>query len=135
MSTRTAALLLVALGFACEPAFGAIPDARLTNGARVRVLADARAIAPVAVTPPLQAPPSAAEPDPVDVLRREVIQQGNVVSARFDDFDSRLYEIVGRLQLLTLCLFALFLGIFVWQLSLTREVARLKASARTTDVG
>ncbi len=55
---------------------------------------------------------------------------GNLVSARFDQVEAKLYEIVGRLQLLTLCLIALFLGVFVWQISLARQIGALKAARR-----
>jgi hypothetical protein len=133
MAARIGFLLLIVLGLPSGSVFGAIPDPEVRSGTRVRVLADARAVEPAPITRPLQSP--VGQTESLEVLRREVVQQGDLVSARFDDFDARLYEIVGRLQLLTLCLFALFLGIFVWQLSIAREIARLKAAERTTDVG
>ena len=72
-------------------------------------------------------PPSSAETSALPDLRRQIVEQSNLVSARFEQVEAKLYEIVGRLQLLTVCLIALFLGVLVWQISLARQIGALKA--------
>jgi hypothetical protein len=60
-----------------------------------------------------------------------MVGQRSLVSARFEQVEAKLYELVGRLQLLTAFLIALFLGVFVWQISLSRQIGELKAARRT----
>jgi hypothetical protein len=59
-----------------------------------------------------------------------MVEQSNLVSARFEQVEAKLYEIVGRLQLLTVCLIALFLGVLVWQISLARSAPSKRSVAR-----
>jgi len=100
----------------------------------VRVMSDAKAEQPSPAPRALQAAPAApAAPAPAvadprdDGMRREIDERFNVMSARFDALDAKIYEVVGRLQLLAICLIVLFLGLAVWQVSITRQIAQLRA--------
>jgi hypothetical protein len=109
----------------------AIPVPPAGVRATERTVADARAeqaLAPARTE--LAAPVPSGGGNQTAELRREMVEQSNLVSARFEQVDAKLYEIVGRLQLLTACLIALFLGVFVWQISLTRQIGALKAARR-----
>ena len=130
MPARIALVVLSLALFVPRASLAAIRDERPSDRTAVRVLADARAVEPATAPRGLQLPAGAQPGESTEVLRRELVQQGSLLSGRFDEVDGRIYEIVGRLQLLTLCLIALFLGMFVWQISLAREIARLKASVR-----
>jgi hypothetical protein len=135
MLARIALVVLSLALFVPRAPLAAIPDDRPSDRTAVRMLADARAAEPAVA---LRGPQSSASAEPresSEVLRRELVQQASLLSGRFDEIDGRIYEIVGRLQLLTICLIALFLGMFVWQMSLAREIARLKASVRGLDLG
>ena len=134
MVARIALLVLSLALFVPRAPLAAIPEERPPDRSAVRMLADARAMEPAAAPRGQQSIASAQPGESTEVLRREVVQQASLLSGRFDEIDGRIYEIVGRLQLLTLCLIALFLGMFVWQLSLAREIARLKASMRGADL-
>jgi len=134
MPARIALVVLSLALFVPRASLAAIRDERPSDRTAVRVLADARAVEPATAPRGLQLPAGAQPGESTEVLRRELVQQGSLLSGRFDEVDGRIYEIVGRLQLLTLCLIALFLGMFVWQISLAREIARLKASVRGPDL-
>ena len=134
MPARIALVVLSLALFVPRASLSAIRDERPSDRTAVRVLADARAVEPATAPRGLQLPAGAQPGESTEVLRRELVQQGSLLSGRFDEVDGRIYEIVGRLQLLTLCLIALFLGMFVWQISLAREIARLKASVRGPDL-
>ena len=106
-------------------------------GARA-VLADAKAEQPLAAARELQAAPASAPAPEVlhdESLRRELLEHSNHLNARFDQLDAKIYEIVGRLQLLAGCLIALFLGMAVWQISIARQIARLKGARQIGESG
>jgi hypothetical protein len=130
MKVRCFVLVFLA-SFGLRPAMAAIREPPSQAGA-VRVLAEAKAEQPspaargLLATAPTVAPPLIAEPRD-DGLRRELAERGSVISARFDALDAKIYEIVGRLQLLAMCLIAMFLGLAVWQVSITRQIAQLRA--------
>jgi hypothetical protein len=110
----------------------AIPNPPVEVRTGERVAADARAEQPIPAmrSQPGPASPS-AETSALPNLRRQMFEQSNLVSARFEQVEAKLYEIVGRLQMLTVCLIALFLGILVWQISLARQIGALKAQRGT----
>ena len=132
MNTRVSLRLMLVLALLGSFARAAIPDPPTEARTGDRVLADARAEQPLAVMHPQPATPSPSGETSVGLdLRRTMVEQSNLVSARFEQVDAKLYEIVGRLQLLTVCLIALFLGVFVWQISLARQIGALKAQRDT----
>jgi hypothetical protein len=125
-----AVLFVVSLigSLAVERTWAAIPTPHAARKARARMVADAQAAQPaVGVVP---APGVTLEADPGDVLQRVIRERDNVVSARLDEIDARIYEVVGRLELLAACLIALLLGMFVWLASIARHVAQLAAEVR-----
>jgi hypothetical protein len=128
MNVRTSFRLTLALTLFGSFARAAIPDPPIEARAGERVAADARAEQPLAVMHPQPGlpSPSGETSAPLD-LQRQMVEQSYLVSARFEQVEAKLYEIVGRLQLLTACLIALFLGVFVWQISLARQIGALKA--------
>jgi hypothetical protein len=120
--------LTLAAALLSSLARAAIPNPPFQVRTAERVAADARAEQPISVTGPQPAsPPSSAGTSALPDLRRQMVEQSNLVSARFEQVEAKLYEIVGRLQLLTVCLIALFLGVLVWQISLARQIGALKA--------
>ena len=128
MHARAPFRLTLAAALLSPLARAAIPDPPLEVRTGERVAADARAEQPISVTRSQpDPPPPSAETSALPDLRRQMIEQSNLVSARFEQIEAKLYEIVGRLQLLTVCLIALFLGILVWQISLARQIGALKA--------
>jgi len=128
MHARASFPLTLAAVLVSSLARAAIPDPPLQVQTGERVAADARAEQPISVTRPQPAsqPPN-AETSALQDLRRQMVEQSNLVSGRFEQVEAKLYEIVGRLQLLTICLIALFLGILIWQISLARQIGALKA--------
>jgi hypothetical protein len=128
MHARASFRLTLAAALLSSLAQAAIPNPPRQVRTGERVAADARAEQPISVTGPQPAsPPSSAETSALPDLRRQMVEQSNLVSARFEQVEAKLYEIVGRLQLLTVCLIALFLGVLVWQISLARQIGALKA--------
>jgi hypothetical protein len=128
MNTRVSLRLTLALALLGSFARAAIPDPPIEARTGDRVVADARAEQPLPVMHPQPASPSPSGETSVPLdLRRQMVEQSNLVSARFEQVNAKLYQIVGRLQLLTVCLIALFLGVFVWQISLARQIGALKA--------
>jgi hypothetical protein len=125
---RTSFRLALALVLFGSFARAAIPDLPIEARKSERVAVDARSEQPLAVThpQPVPQPPGVETNVPVE-LRRQMVEQSYLVSARFEQVEAKLYEIVGRLQLLTVCLILLFLGVFVWQISLARQIGALKA--------
>jgi hypothetical protein len=120
-----------ALSLAARDAGAALREPRPSENA-IRVLADAKAEQPSPPARELQAAPSAAALSAGAVgrdesLRRELIEHTSMLNARFDDLDAKIYEIVSRVQLLTGCLIALFLGMAVWQISIARQIAQLRS--------
>ncbi len=128
MHARASFRLTLAAALLSSLAQAAIPNPPLQVRTAERVAADARAEQPIPVTRPQPAsPPASGETSALPDLRRQMVEQSNLVSARFEQVEAKLYEIVGRLQLLTVCLIALFLGVLVWQISLARQIGALKA--------
>jgi len=126
---RSALGLALAFSLGAGAATAAIREPRPADP--VRVLAEAKAEQPSPPPRSMQAAPAAAPAVSVDPrhdeeLRREMLERGNVMDARFDALDAKIYEIVGRLQLLAGCLIALFLGLAVWQISISRQLAQLR---------
>jgi len=138
-----ASLLAAAVGLAVlalvHDARAVVRASRSAERAPVRVLADIRAQealpAPAAVAAPAAAAAAPSFERQSERLRHEIFAQLNSVSARFEDLDARIYEIVGRLQLLAVCLIAFFIGVLVWQMSLTRQMARIEAERRASESG
>ncbi len=133
MKARASLRLSLALALVARVATAAIPAPATAPTAADRTAADARAEQSLA-SPPRALPATALPTDgaaQVADLRREMVGQRNLVSARFEQVEAKLYELVGRLQLLTACLIALFLGVFVWQISLSRQIGELKAARRS----
>ncbi len=88
-------------------------------------MSDAKATARSASQAPHPAPaPESAPSEEVGELRRAWLQQHNVLSARVDELEARLYEIVGRLQVLTGCLILFLTGILVAMIEVWRRSAR-----------
>jgi hypothetical protein len=132
MKTRASLRLSLALGLVARVAMAAIPAAATAPEPAERTAADARAeqsLAPPRTLP--AAPPASDGAAQVAELRREMVGQRNLVSARFEQLEAKLYELVSRLQLLTACLIAVFLGVFAWQISLSRQIGELRAARRT----
>jgi hypothetical protein len=131
MKARAFLRLSLALALVGRVATAAIPASSAASPAE-RTAADARAEQSLASPPRVPAATAAPTDGAVQVseLRREMVGQRNLVSARFEQVEAKLYELVGRLQLLTACLIALFLGVFVWQISLSRQIGELKAARR-----
>ena len=128
MKARASLQLTLLTVFLGSVARAAIPDPPIQVRTGERVAAEARAEQPLLPTRPQPASPSpSGDTSALLDLRREMVEQSNLVSARFEQIEAKLYEIVGRLQLLTVCLIALFLGVFVWQISLARQIGALKA--------
>jgi len=126
------ALALISWARAAE---AAIPAARLSDKTDARVAAEVRA---EQASPSLRAAPApnaAAEAEAQVILQRALRERDNLWNARFDDIHSRLYEVVGRLQLLAACLVAVVLAMFVWMQSIARQVARLSAEVRAERSG
>ena len=129
-------VLCCAVGFRAGGAALREPPAATDNAARVIREAKAEQPSPAprtlqAVAPAASAPAVAGPDD--SGLRREVDERLNVLSARFDALDTKIYEIVGRLQLLAVCLIVLFLGLAVWQISITRQIAQLRYQGRSYE--
>jgi len=103
----------------------------------IRVLADAKAEQPSPAPRALQAAVGAPATEPAwdDGLRRELLERSSLLNARFDELDAKIYEIVGRLQLLAGCLIAMFLGMAAWQVSIARQIARLKGARQIEQSG
>jgi hypothetical protein len=132
MKARASLRLSLALALVGRVATAAIPAPSAAPPAE-RTAADARAEQRLA-SPPRALPAMAVPTDgaaQVAELRRAMVGQRSLVSARFEQVEAKLYELVGRLQLLTAFLIALFLGVFVWQISLSRQIGELKAARRT----
>jgi hypothetical protein len=120
--------LVCALAVAGSIARAAIPDPPIEVRKGDRMVADARAEQPLpGMHPQPASPPATVQTSVPPELQRQMAEQSNLVSARFEQLDAKLYEIVGRLQLLTVCLIALFFGMLVWQVSLARQIGALKA--------
>jgi hypothetical protein len=137
MKRRCALFFALAFSVATRQALAAIREPRPDEKA-IRVLADAKAEQPLAAARELQAAPASAPALEVlrdESLRRELLEHSNHLNARFDQVDAKIYEIVGRLQLLAGCLIALFLGMAVWQISIARQIAQLKGARQIGESG
>jgi hypothetical protein len=139
MKRRCAVFFALVFSVASRQALAAIREPRPAEKA-IRVLADAKAEQPLAAARELQAAPastSAPAPEVVhdESLRRELLEHSNHLNARFDQLDAKIYEIVGRLQLLAGCLIALFLGMAVWQIWIARQIAQLKGARQIGESG
>ena len=134
---RVHAILVVASligSVAVEQGLAAIPKPHAASKAQPRMVADAKAaeLAPARI---VAAPPAAPEVDLQELLQRAIRERDNIWSARLDDIDARLYEVVGRMQLLGACLIGLLLGMFVWLASVARQVAQLAGEERADRSG
>ena len=137
MKRRCALFFALVFSVATRQALAAIREPRPAEKA-IRVLADAKAEQPLAAARELQAAPASAPALEVlrdESLRRELLEHSNHLNARFDQVDAKIYEIVGRLQLLAGCLIALFLGMAVWQISIARQIAQLKDARQIGESG
>jgi hypothetical protein len=137
MKRRCALFFALVFSVATWQALAAIREPRPAEKA-IRVLADAKAEQPLAAARELQAAPASAPALEVlrdESLRRELLEHSNHLNARFDQVDAKIYEIVGRLQLLAGCLIALFLGMAVWQISIARQIAQLKGARQIEESG
>lgn len=138
-----ASLLAAAVGLAAltlaDDARALVREPRSAERAPVRVLADIRAQEALPARAAAAAPAAAAAVPSFEQeserLRHEIFAQLNSVSARFEELDARIYEIVGRLQLLAVCLIAFFIGVLVLQMSLMRQMARIEAERRGSESG
>ena len=132
-----ASLLAAAVGLAMlalvHDARAVVRAPRSAERVPVRVLADIRAQEALPAPAAAAAVPSFEQQS--EPLRHEIFAQLNSVSARVEELDARIYEIVGRLQLLAVCLIAFFIGVLVWQMSLTRQMARIEAERRASESG
>jgi hypothetical protein len=122
-----AVALLASVGV--ERVSAAIPTPYSTTKTHARMISDAKAAEP---SPDRTAASTSAglEADLRELLQRAMRERDNIWSARLDEIDARMYEVVGRLHLLAACLIGLLLALFVWLASVARQVARLSGQGR-----